>query len=72
MMDLLHYFSSASSTSTPEAATLGPLDSQSQLRLNGLALLLIHRDICVDVQAIIDEFSHRHPRILKLTNILGD
>ena len=72
MMDLLHYFSSASSTSTPDAATPGPLDTQSQLRLTGLALLHIHRDISVDVPAIIDEFSHRHPRKLKLTNILED
>ena len=69
MMDLHHYFSSASSTSTPEAATPGPLDTQSQLRLTGLALLHIHRDISVDVPAIIDEFSCRHPRTLKLINI---
>ena len=53
MMDLHHCFSSASSTSTPEAATPGPLDTQSQLRLTGLALLHIHRDISVDVPAII-------------------
>ena len=71
MIDLHHYFSSASSTSTPEAATTGPLDTQSQLRFTGLALMHIHRDISVDVPAIIDEFSRRHPRRLKLTNILS-
>ena len=59
MMDLHHYFSSASSNSTPEAATPGPLDTQSQLRLTGLAHLHIHRDTSVDIPAITDEFSHR-------------
>ena len=67
MMDLRHYFSS--STSTPETATPGPLDTQSQLRLTGLALQHINRNISVDVPAIIDEFSRRHPRTLKLINI---
>ena len=41
-------------------------------RLTALSLLNIHRDIDCDVESINDEFSRRHPRPLKLCNILAD
>ena len=41
-------------------------------RLTFLSLLHVHRDTNCDVEAIIDEFSQRHPRRLRLYNILAD
>ena len=41
-------------------------------RLTSLNLLHLHRDIEVDIQAAIDEFARRHPRRLKMANILED
>ena len=40
--------------------------------LPGLALMNIHRDVDIDIEAIITNFSIRHPRCMKLTNILED
>ena len=42
----------------------------SEHRLNGLALLHIHREIDLDVHEVIDRFAIRHPRRMKLINIL--
>ena len=39
-------------------------------RLTGLTLLHIHRDIHNDIQEVFDEFARRHPRRMKLANIL--
>ena len=36
-------------------------------RLSGLALLYIHRDIPTDIPDVIEEFSCRHPRKLRLS-----
>lgn len=41
--------------------------AMSTERLAGLSLLSIHRDIPLDIDAAIDEFSRRCPRRLKLT-----
>ena len=41
-------------------------------RLTGLSLLHLHHDIPVDTSAVIDDFSCRYPRRMKLTNILED
>ncbi len=41
-------------------------------RLTALSLLNMYHDIHCDVEAIIDEFSRRHPRRLRLCNILAD
>ena len=41
-------------------------------RLTGLALLHLHRDISLEISDIVDEFARRHPRRLKLSNILAD
>ena len=41
-------------------------------RLTGLTLLHIHRDIPLEISDVIDEFARRHPRRLKLSNILVD
>lgn len=40
-------------------------------RLNNLALLHIHRDIHIDVQEVVDQFAIRHPRRMKLVDILN-
>ena len=37
-------------------------------RLNGLALMLIHRYIELNPDAVVEEFSRRHPRRLLLSN----
>ena len=39
-------------------------------RLTSLTLLHVHHDIAVDIPQVIDEFARRHPRRLKLANIL--
>ena len=44
--------------------------SMREGRLNGLALLFIHRDIACDVEAVVDEFARRNPRRLQLCNPL--
>ena len=46
--------------------------TMSQDRLNGLMLLYAHRDIDLDVDVIIDMFVKKHPRRIKLGNILSD
>ena len=35
-------------------------------RLNGLALMMVHRTISVSVENIIDTFAARHPRRMRL------
>lgn len=40
-------------------------------RMNGLALLNVHREICLDVNAVIDRFAILHPRRMKLIDILN-
>ena len=44
--------------------------TMTQERLNGLALLHIHRNIELKVSDIIDLFAQKHPRRLELSNIL--
>ena len=39
-------------------------------RLTALTLLHIHRDIDIDIPEVIDDFARRHPRLMKLANIL--
>ena len=39
--------------------------------LSGLTLLCLHRDINIKVEDILDEFARRHPRKLKLTDVLS-
>ena len=41
-------------------------------RRSGLTLLHIHRDIAVDIAAAIDEFARRHPRRMRMVEILTD
>ena len=43
-----------------------------QNRMNGLALLHIHRDIDLDINYINDRFARKHPRRMKLLDILND
>ena len=39
-------------------------------RLNGLAMMHSHYDIQIDYDAVIDIFAKKHPRRLRLVNIL--
>jgi len=41
-------------------------------RLTGLALMNVHYDMSLDTEELIDAFSVRHPRRMKLKNILED
>ena len=41
-------------------------------RLSALTLLHIHRDVDIDIPEMTDEFDRRHPRRMKLANILQD
>ena len=40
-------------------------------RLNGLALLHVHREIPLDPNKIIDRFAARHPRRMQLIDVLN-
>ena len=40
-------------------------------RLNDLALLHVHREIHLDVEEVINRFAVRHPRRMKLIDILS-
>ena len=42
--------------------------SMGNERLTGLALMLIHRDVELNPDAVVEEFSRRHPRRLLLIN----
>lgn len=42
--------------------------TMQEARLNGLAMMYIHRDIHCDATAVVDEFARRHPRRLQLIN----
>ena len=46
-------------------------NAMTENRLNNLALLHINRDIHVDPQEVLDKFANRHPRRIKLANILN-
>ena len=39
-------------------------------RLNGLAMMYVHRDVICDAMTIVDQFSRKHPRRLELVNPL--
>lgn len=57
-------FSGLKRIKTPLRSTMG------NERLSSLSLLHIHRDIDIDIPEVIDEFARRHPRRMKLANIL--
>ena len=46
-------------------------NTMSENRLIGLALLHVHREIQLDIQEVIDRFAIRHPRRMKLLDILN-
>ena len=46
--------------------------TMGNVRLTGLDLLNQHRDILIDIPAIVDEFARRHPRRMELMNIMAD
>uniref|UniRef100_A0A1X7V6H8 HAT C-terminal dimerisation domain-containing protein n=1 Tax=Amphimedon queenslandica TaxID=400682 RepID=A0A1X7V6H8_AMPQE len=59
-------FSSLKRMKTPYRSTM------TTHRLSRLSLLHVHRDIKVDIEAAVDEFSRRHPQRLQVANILQD
>ena len=42
--------------------------TMGEARLNGLALMYIHRDIECDIDSVVDEFGRRNPQRMKLCN----
>uniref|UniRef100_A0A1X7UVB9 HAT C-terminal dimerisation domain-containing protein n=1 Tax=Amphimedon queenslandica TaxID=400682 RepID=A0A1X7UVB9_AMPQE len=59
-------FSSLKRMKTPYRST------RTTHRLSSLSLLHVHRDIEIDIEAAVDEFSIRYPRRLQVANILQD
>lgn len=45
--------------------------SMTAQRLSGLTLLHVHRDLPIDIAAAVDEFSRRHPRRMRMVDILS-
>jgi hypothetical protein len=41
-------------------------------RLNALLLLFVHRDIFVDINEVIDVYSAKHPRRMRLINPMSE
>ena len=46
--------------------------TMTQSRLNGLAMLQYHRDVPLTADEVVQEFVHRHPRRLLLSNPITD
>ena len=46
--------------------------TMGQQRFTGLALMHIHHSMDIDLDNIIDEFCQKHPRRMRLSNILKD
>ena len=46
--------------------------TMDEQRLTGLALMNVHYDMSLDTEELIDAFSVKHQRRLKLKNILED
>ena len=47
-------------------------NTMGQERLNGLALMYVHRDKNVDIEQVINLFAQMHPRRIRMANILHD
>lgn len=47
-------------------------NTMSEDRMNSLALMHAHRDIIIDAEKVIDRFAIRHPRRMKLLDILNE
>ena len=47
-------------------------NTMGQERLNGLALMYVHRDKNMDIEQLIDLFAQMHPRRIRMANILHD
>ena len=45
-------------------------NTMSQDRLNGLALMYVHRDKDIDIDQLIDLFAQIHPRRMRMADIL--
>ncbi|XP_014675618.1 PREDICTED: 52 kDa repressor of the inhibitor of the protein kinase-like [Priapulus caudatus] len=46
--------------------------SMGTVRMTGLALMLVHHDIDIDVEEVINMFARRHPRRMRMVNVLDD
>ena len=44
--------------------------TMTQSRMNGLALMRVHYGLDIDLEDVVDMFARRHPRRLKLPNIV--
>ncbi len=52
-------------------SVLRRLKTMGQDQLNSLALIHVHREIDVDAHELIEIFARRHPRRMKLLDILN-
>ncbi len=59
-------FSSLKRLKTRLRSTMG------EERLNGLAMMTIHRDVDVDIKKVIQKFAVAHPRKMRLAFVLDD
>ena len=64
-MSILNYFSGLKHIKTAFRS------SMTAQRLSGLTLLHVHRDLPIDIAAAVDEFSRRHPRRMRMVDILS-
>ena len=64
--------SSESSFSTLKYLKTSLRNTMGQERLNGLALMYVHRDKNMDIEQLIDLFAQMHPRRIRMANILHD
>ena len=46
--------------------------AMSEDRFNALVLLFVHKDIQLDIDAVINMYARRHPRRMILVNPLGE
>ena len=46
-------------------------NTMQECRMNGLALLHVHREVPLDVEPILERFAREHPRRMKLLDILN-
>ena len=46
--------------------------TMGQTRLTGLALLCTHYSMQIDVEKVLDQFARKHPRRMKMKNILAE
>jgi len=65
---IIHLLLLTSVTSCTKSCFRGAM---SEDRFNALVLLFVHKDIQLDIDAVINMYARRHPRRMILVNPLG-